>query len=201
MKKIFFILLLIVYNLVYSQSNLNTKFDGQIHERIYSIEVADFQFLELIEFKNRFEGNLIHIVYKVDKKENRIDSIIQKIEVSESIVKKMILNLNEIGFEEIKDCREVENCRIGLDGTTISFYTFKNDKYNVASFWELESDYYYNQNIEKIPNEVLKARKVFAIINNEFDLRKYFDDFLDSLPLGRYEFNSIIMEKKKRLNN
>ena len=50
---------------------------------------------------------------------------------------------------------------------------------NSASYWELESDYYYNQNKVKLPVEILKARNFISIINQEFDLKEQFQNFLN----------------------
>jgi hypothetical protein len=173
-----------------------TEFDSIKHQRIYRIQVEDYQITELIEYKNgEFEGTLNHSVWTTNRKGIRKNNITQKIKIPNFKVGKLIPTLNENGLENLKDCDEVENCISGLDGTTIFFKTIKNEEMNSASYWELESDYYYNQNKVKLPAEVIKARKLISIINQEFDLKEQFQNFLNRLPNGRYSYSMLIMKK------
>ena len=174
-----------------------TQFDSKLQHRIYRIQVADYQNVELIEFKNGlFKGTLTQLVWKTNHKEIRQDSIIQKIAIPNSTTKKLILELNSNGFENLKDCNKVENCISGLDGTTTFFKTIKDGEVNSASYWELESDFYYNQNKVELPEEVKKARKLISIINKEFNLKEQFQNFLNRLPNGRYSYSTLIMKKE-----
>lgn len=203
MKKALHILILlgIGINFCFSQTESEkrfglTEFDPNLHDQIYRIQVEDYQIVELIEFKNDvFKGTLTHLVWKTNRKEIRNDSIVQKIAIPNSTVKKLISELKENGFEKLKDCNEVENCISGLDGTTTSFKAIKSGKMNSASYWELESDYYYKQNKVKLPAEVIKVRKLISIINKEFDLKEQFQNFLNRLPNGRYSYSMLIMKK------
>ncbi|MCM5663661.1 hypothetical protein [Galbibacter mesophilus] len=174
-----------------------TEFDSKKHDRIYRVQIEDYQNVELIDFKNgEFKGALTHSVWTTNRKGIRKDSIIQKIAIPISMLEKLISELNNNGFENLKDCNEVENCISGLDGTTTFFKTIKDGEINSASYWELESDYYYNQNKVKLPAEVIKARKLISIINKEFDLKEEFQNFLNRLPNGRYSYSMLIMKKE-----
>jgi hypothetical protein len=135
------------------------------------------------------------MVWKTNRKEIRKDSIVQKIAIPDFTVKKLISKLESNGFENLKDCNKVQDCISGLDGTTTSFTTIKSGETNTASYWELDSDYYYNQNEVKLPAEVLKARKLASIINKEIDLKEQFENFLNRLPNGRYSYSMLIMKK------
>jgi len=173
-----------------------TEFDSNKHDRIYSVQIEDYQNVELIYFKNgEFNGTLNHSVWTSNRKGIRKDSIIQKIKIPNSIAEKLISELNNNGFGNLKDCNEVKNCISGLDGTTTFFKAIKDGEINTASYWELESDYYYNQNKVKLPAEVIKARKLISIINKEFDLKEQFQNFLNRLPNGRYSYSMLIMKK------
>ena len=173
MKKSLYILIFlgIGLNFCFSQTESEnrfglTNFNSKLHERIYRVQVENYQNVEMIEFKNgEFKGTLTHLVWKTNRREIRKDSIVQKITIPNSIVEKLISELNNDGFENLKDCNEVENCISGLDGTTTFFKAIKDGEINTASYWELESDYYYNQNKVKLPAEVIKARKLISIIN------------------------------------
>mgnify|MGYP005824906867 FL=1 len=172
-----------------------TEFDGNNHQRIYRIQVEDYQVLELVQFKDdEFKGVLTHLIWKTTRKEIRKDSIVQKISIPKSTVRKLILKLHENNFETLADCDEIAGCIRGLDGSTTFFESINDEKINSASYWELESDYYYNQNKVDIPEEVLKARKLLLLINREFDLKKQFQNFLARLPRGRYSYSMLIME-------
>ena len=203
LKKTFYILLFLGFgiNSCFSQTVSEkrfglTEFDSTIHERIYRVQTEDYQILELIEFKkNSFKGSLTHLVWKTNRKEIRKDSIAQKIAIPDLTVKMLISDLESNGFENLMDCNKVEDCISGLDGTTTSFTTIKSGETNTASYWELESDYYYTQNEVKLPAQVLKARKLTAIINKEFDLKEQFENFLNRLPNGRYSYSMQIMKK------
>ena len=203
MKKIVHILIVlgIGINFCFSQTESEkrfglTEFDSIKHKRIYQIEVEDYQITELIEYKNgEFKGALNHSVWTTNRKGIRKNNITQKIKIPNLTVKKLISELNENGLENLKDCGEVENCISGLDGTTTFFKTIKNGEINSAAYWELESDYYYNQNKVKLPAEVIKARKMISIINQEFDLKEQFQNFLNRLPNGRYSYSMLIMKK------
>ena len=173
-----------------------TEFDSTKHERIYRVQIEDYQNVELIDFKNgKFKGTLTHLIWKINRKEIRKDSIVQKIAIPNSIVEKLISELNNNGLANLKDCNNVENCISGLDGTTTFFKAIKVGEINSASYWELESDYYYNQNKVKLPAEVKKARKLISIINQEIDLKEQFENFLNRLPNGRYSYSMLIMKK------
>ena len=203
MRKTIYILIFlgIGINFCFSQTESEkrfglTEFDSTKHERIYRVEIEDYQITELIEFKNgEFLGFLIHSVWTSNKKGIRKENITQKIKIPNEKVKKLISELNENGFENLKDCNEMENCISGFDGTTTFFKTIKIGKINSASYWELESDYYYNQNKVKLPAEVIKARKLISFINQEFDLKQQFQNFLNRLPNGRYTYSMQIMKK------
>jgi hypothetical protein len=203
LKKSLYILIFfgIGFNFCFSQTESEirfglTEFDSKLHDRIYQVQVEDYQNVELIEFKNGvFNGTLTQLVWKTNRKEIRKDSIVQKIIIPNSTVKKLISELNSNRFETLKDCNEVENCISGLDGTTTFFKAIKDGEINNASYWELESDYYYNQNKVKLPAEVIKARKLISIINKEFDLKEQFQNFLNRLPNGRYSYSMLIMKK------
>ncbi len=203
MRKTIYILFFlgIGINLCFSQTESEkrfglTEFDSLKHKRIYQIKVEDYQITELIEYKNdEFEGTLNHSVWTTNRKGIRKNNITQKIKIPNLTARKLISELNENGLENLKDCDEVEDCISGLDGTTTFFKTIKNEEINSASYWELESDYYYNQNKVKLPAEVLKARKMISIINKEFDLKEQFQNFLNRLPNGRYSYSMLIMKK------
>tara|TARA_R110000868_G_scaffold409765_1_gene695942 strand:- start:4667 stop:5329 length:663 start_codon:yes stop_codon:yes gene_type:complete len=173
-----------------------TEFDAKKHDGIYRIQIEDYQNVELIDLKNgQFNGTLTHSAWITNRKGIRKDSIIQKIAIPNSMAEKLISELNNNGFGNLKDCNEVENCISGLDGTTTFFKAIKDGEINTASYWELESDYYYNQNKVKLPAEVIKARKLISIINKEFDLKEQFQNFLNRLPNGRYSYSMLIMKK------
>jgi len=177
---------------------MSTEFNNETHKKIYRIEVANYQIVELIELKNgEFQGSLNHRVNRTNRKGIAKDSIIQKIKIPNQMVKSIITDLNVGGFEKLKDCNEIENCITGLDGTTILFQTVKNEFRNNAYYWELTSDYYYEQNGVELPSEVLKARKLFAIANEKFDLNEQFQNFLNRLPIGSYSYGMQIMTKKR----
>ncbi|MDO6494931.1 MULTISPECIES: hypothetical protein [unclassified Cellulophaga] len=178
---------------------MTTKFNSEIHKNIYRIEVDNYQLVELIEFKNgEFKGSLNHKVFKLNRKEKIKDSVFNKITIPSKMVQSLRFNLNIGGFENLKDCNEIENCISGLDGTTILFQTVKKDFENNAYYWELTSDYYYKQNDVELPNEVVKARRLLSKINEQFDLNKQFQNFLNRLPNGRYLYGMIIMKKGRR---
>lgn len=203
MKKIILILIILGngINFCFSQTESEkqfglTEFDSMEHERIYRVEIEDYQITELIEFKNgEFFGFLIHSVWTSNKKGIRKDNITQKIKIPNEKVRKLISELNENGFENLKDCNEIENCISGFDGTTTTFKAIKEQQITSASYWELESDYYYNQNKVKLPSEVRNARKLISIINNEFDLKEQFHNFLSRLPDGRYTYSMQVLTK------
>ncbi|PQB07316.1 hypothetical protein BST83_09215 [Polaribacter filamentus] len=78
MKKIIVIAsLILIGTTVFGQNKTEiqyelTKFDNLIHIEIYRIEVAEYQRLELIELRNgEFEGDLIHSVWKTNRKEEQ----------------------------------------------------------------------------------------------------------------------------------
>ncbi|WP_129464778.1 hypothetical protein [Flavobacterium piscinae] len=201
MKNFFFTFFLSLIGIFsFGQTNYEynlTEFDSLLHEEIYSVDVAEFQRLELIKFKNEtYEGNLTHSVWKTNKKEEQTSIISQRIKIPEKLVEKLITKLKNSGYHKLKDCSEIKNCIKGLDGTTIIFNLFQKELNQSASFWELKSDYYYKTDSVEIPNEVMDARKILKIINNEIDLEKQFQNFISRLPVGIYMFNGIILDKK-----
>ena len=204
LKKNYFILFLsLIGILTFGQTNYEhnlTEFDSLLHKEIYRVDVAEFQKLELIKFNNgKFEGSLTHSVWKTNKKEEQKSKIFQKIKIPEKMVEKLMTELKNSGYEKLKNCSEIKDCIVGLDGTTIIFNFLENGINQSASYWELKSDYYYKTNSIEIPNEVKDARKILEIINNEIDLEKQFQNFTNRLPIGKYMFNGVIMEKRKNV--
>lgn len=204
LKKNYFIFFLsLIGTFAFGQTNYEnnlTKFDSVLHKEIYRIDVAEFQKLELIKLNNgKFEGSLTHSVWKTNRKEEQKSEISQKIKIPEKMVEKLMTELKNSGYEKLKDCSEIKDCIEGLDGTTIIFNLLQIGINQSASYWELKSDYYYKKKSIEIPNEVTHARKTLEIINNEIDLEKQFQNFTSKLPIGKYMFNGIIMEIKKRV--
>ena len=170
-----------------------TEYDSVLHKRIYRIQVDDYQIVELTEFKNgEFNGSLTNSVWKANRKEYRTKLITQKIKIPNPTVEKLMTELESEDFENIPDCKDVENCIQGLDGTTISFSVIKNGTERNYSYWEPESDYYYK---DKIIPEVLKVREILKSINSEFNLWENFTKFRDRLPKGKYTYGMIVLEK------
>jgi hypothetical protein len=204
LKKNYFILFLsIIGTFAFGQTNYEhnlTEFDSFLHKEIYRIDVAEFQKLELIKLNNgKFEGSLTHSVWRTNRKEEQKSEISQKIKIPEKMVEKLMTELKNTGYEKLKDCSEIKDCIVGLDGKTIIFNLLQKSINQSASYWELKSDYYYKTNSVEIPNEVMDARKTFEIINSEIDLEKQFQNFISRLPIGKYLFNGIIMEIKKNV--
>jgi hypothetical protein len=202
-KNHFIIFLFLIETFAFGQTNYEhnlTELDSILHKEIYRVDVAEFQKLELIKLNNgKFEGSLIHSVWKTNRKEEQISEISQKIKIPEKMAEKLMTELKNSGYEKLKDCSEIKDCIVGLDGTTIIFNFLQNGINKRASYWELKSDYYYKINSVEVPNEVLDARKMLEIINNEIDLEKQFENFTSRLPIGKYIFNGIIMEKRKNV--
>ena len=172
-----------------------TKFDSIEHNKIYRIDIGNYQCLELIEFKNgKTSGTLINSVCKSNRKWKNKKLIFQKIKISENITVKLIKTLTENNFDNIPDCKDVKDCIIGLDGITTTF-SINSIKINrTYSYWEIGSDYYYKN--KEIPKEVFEVRKILIEIEKVIDLRKEFENFKKNLPKGTYGFNGIIMTKK-----
>lgn len=84
MQRIFpFVTLVLLSFNSFSQSNdvMKSVFDDEIHRRIYEIEVSNYQYVELIHFKDEtYSGKLINYVRKLNRKGD-----VRKI-VSESLV-------------------------------------------------------------------------------------------------------------------
>ncbi|WP_337966663.1 hypothetical protein [uncultured Flavobacterium sp.] len=178
-----------------SKSELKlTKYNNILHTKIYRIEINDYQIVELIALKNgEYDGYLINCIWKINKNQNRTKSITQKIKIQNLTVKKLMAELENGKFETIPDCQDLKGCIEGLDGTTISFYVYKENISRNYSYWEPESDYYYK---DKIIPEILQIREILKSINHEFDLRTSFAEFRDNLPKGKYTYGMVIIEKK-----
>ncbi|WP_108171881.1 hypothetical protein [Christiangramia gaetbulicola] len=200
MKKVNYISLIIglLVQTVFSQVNNNLGFsEAPDSEKIYKTEIDNYQKVLLVQTdNNKYSGFVINKVWKQKRHKKTNDSLIQKIKIPNKEVKELMTKLNKNGFESLIDCYEIENCISGLDGTTITFSFQNSDKSNNASYWELNSDYYYKQNKVELPGEVLKARKIYKIINDKYDLENTFSTFLDRLPKGEYSYGMLIMTKK-----
>jgi len=205
MRILILLILILILNSCSAQKSLElnlkpTEFDSIKHNSIFQIDIGNYQIVQLIEYQNgEFHGSLTHSVWKTNRKEEQREKVTQKIKIPNVTVEKLIKELRTGGIENLKDCEEVEGCIIGLDGTTTSFSTHKNGINKSASYWELKSDYYYKTNSVKIPIEVFKARKIFSIVDDKIDFKKQFENFTTRLPIGKYMYNGIIMEKKKNV--
>jgi len=194
LKKLYYILLVIGLGLqpIYSQIEdqtlvLSTSFNPEKHSEIYQLKTDTYQIIELIKGKGGdYKGSLINVVWETNRKGILKNSISQKIKIPEKDVEILMKNLKDNGFEKLIDCSKIKNCISGLDGTTISFSMLSSDKKNNASYWELNSSYYYEQNNIKIPEEVINARRIYDILNSKYDLSEQFSNFINRLPKGSY---------------
>lgn len=164
------------------------EYNIDLHNRIYEISVEDYQIVQLVELQNgEFKGTLTNSVWTTNEKEDRIKRIVQKIKIPESIVTLLMNELKQNDFEYIPDCG---NC-MGLDGAT-TFFTVKTEKVErTYSYWELESDYYFKE--PNIPVGVRKTRKILNLINDQFDLKQQYKNFINRLSFGKYAYSSILL--------
>jgi len=164
-----------------------TEYDIVLHNRIYEIRVDNYQIVQLIELQNgEFEGSLTNSTWLINPKEDGMKRIIQKIEIPESIVTLLMNELKQNDFENISNSN---NC---LNGST-TFFTVKTKKVDRAySHWELESDYYYTD--PDIPVEVRKSRKIMDLINDQFDLKQQYKNFICRFSIGDDSYNCILLD-------
>lgn len=201
MKLKIYILILFIFNSSISFSQKNslenglTEFDSIIHSKIYRIDIGSYQCLELVEFKNsNLSGSLTNSVYESNKKGISEKLIPQKINIPQNMINILFKILTENHFESIPDCKDVNGCITGLDGTTTSFTVLTNKINRRYSYWEIDSNYYYKG--KEIPKEVFEVRRILKEINNEIDLKIQFENFKMRLPTGIYSFNGVIITKK-----
>ena len=189
---------LVTFNCLSQEKNFNKEeLDSLNHKRIYQIEIGNTKVIKLTETKNsEYIGTLTNKVWKANRKGIPKKQILNSIKIPDPMVKRLINNFKNDGINELKDCSKVGDCLLGADGTTIIFKTYENGLINNASFWELHSDSYYEKKDSELYKQVVKARKVFSNIKDEFDVQKYFNDFINRLPKGTYFYGMIILTKR-----
>ena len=198
LKRTKFILLIHVLLSIFSnaQNQLHSELNHSEVSRFYSLQINNYQVLELVEFTNgQYFGKLNHSINKINLKYEFIKAITERIIISDSIVSLLMAKLKVHEIESITDCKDLKDCLIGLDGTTITIGIINNnnDINRKYFYWEPESDYYYKGQI--IP-EVKKIREILNTINNEINLWESFKKFRDKLPKGRYSYGMVIMDVK-----
>ena len=174
---------------------LKEDFDPVSQEKKYRIEIFQNQFIELTKFKNgNFSGKLVNSVWKNKGKKYRIDLISQKIKIPDSMSKKLMLDLERKGIEQIPKCTETKDCiTTGVDGRSTNIFVFGNDLERSYSYWEVESEHYYKKG--NVPNEIQQIRELLLSLENETHYRQQFKRFLDYLPKGSYSYGGINMIK------
>ena len=171
--------------------------DSLNHKRIYKIEIGNTQAIELTETKNsKYKGTLTNKVWKSNRKGIPKKQILNRIKIPDSMVKRLMNSFKKDGITKLKDCMKVGDCLLGADGTTTIFKTYENGLINQASFWQLHSDSYNEKKEIELYQQVVKARKVYSHIKDEFDSQKLYDDFIKRLPRGTYFYGMIILTKR-----
>jgi hypothetical protein len=167
-----------------------TEYDISLHKRIYEIRVDDYQIVQLIELQNgNFEGSLTNSTLAINSENNEKKRINQKIKIPKSIVSFLMEELKQNGVENISD----SNNKWPTGNTT--FFTVKTDKVDrTYSHWELESDYYYTE--PDIPDEVRKSRKIMDLINENFDLKQQYKNFICRFSFSNDSYKCILMGAK-----
>jgi len=199
MKKNTLLLVTILISLhCFSQEkNFNQEeLDSLNHKRIYQIKIGETKVIELIENQNsEYNGTLTNKVWKTNRKGVRKKQILNAIKIPDLMVKRLMNNFKKDGITELKDCTKVGDCIRGADGTTIIFNSFENRLINQASFWSLFSDSYYKKE-NRLYQQVVKARKVYSHIEEEFNLQELYNDFVKRLPKGTYSYGMIRLTKR-----
>jgi len=190
-----FSILLLISNYSNSQKvGSATKLDSTKHQRIYQISKSDFQQIELIENLNgTFQGTLTNTIWKMNRKEERIRTIQQVLNIPAIHVEQLmnICYMNDI--ENLPSCEDVNGYVHGLDGTSISFGIQTHELNRNYYYWELENNHYQDSTI----TETKKVRMMLSSIHERMSLKRLFNMFTNKLPSGKYAFGGIIMEKRK----
>jgi hypothetical protein len=169
-----------------------TAFDSTEHKRIYRISKSDYQHIELVEnLDGVFSGQLINVIWKVNRKDQRTKAIEQTLDLTSSQVK----NIMDIAFvnniEILPNCEDVDGCVIGLDGTSISFKVITTEVNRDFWYWEPENDYYQDPSI----SEIISVRTILNAVSEQINLNSLYSSFTSDLPKGNYAFGGLRMKK------
>lgn len=122
----------------------------------------------------------------------KTENIIHKTPLPQPMVQRLVMYLVLEDTEVLPNSRDIEDYPNGLDGMT---YVFEiagcPSRYRIYSYWEPENDHYVS---EEWP-EIKHVRSILKAINQEVDLWTHFSNFLDRLPIGRYRYGGINIEK------
>ncbi len=194
MKKNYILILLLTVNTSLSFGQISNK-------RVYEISVINHpQRIELIESKNgQYTGNLITKVSKgkwrtgwlnrtwkniwnIDPKE-----IIDKSLITETVVKKLMTELEENGIETIKKCSDDEKCNqnIYLDSGNVGF---KIKTPSIEREYGFEEIYPLSENNKEQIELRIKAQYLITILYKHIDLTQEFSDLFKRLPNGYYHW-------------
>jgi len=195
------ILLLFVFSVssFYAQNkkaNFNfTEFNSSLHNKIYKIKIDDYQAVELIEFKNgEYSGSLTNSIWKINLTEGPKKQIIQKIDFSNTMAKSILNECYTQDIETLPSCENVKGYIVGQDGIVVTI-TIKSNLINRSySYWEPENDSYQNSEIKEVKN----IRNILNAVNNEFNLTRTFDKFIDGLSTGEYAYGVMVLEKRQK---
>ncbi|MGJ5640793.1 hypothetical protein [Formosa sp. S-31] len=166
------------------------EFDSSIHERLYEVDIEDYQVLQLIELKNGdFKGVLTNAISSSKDQDGHLKRDVQNISITQTTVEKLMKLLKQNDFETIPD-----DCSYNqtLDGSMTTFVVNTNSLQRSYSYWELESDYYHRE--PNISPELRKVRKIMDAINAEFNLKQQLKTLVKILHLEQQYFHSIFMD-------
>lgn len=189
MRVICFLLLFIIVQLTIAQKSDFTKFNPDIHLRIYRIEISNYQFIELVETNDHaFKGRLINRVRKINRKEKHKKIISETLMIPSSDVKQImgIANRNEI--ETLPNSLEIKKYTNGLDGMNMSFVIEKSNSTRSFSYWEPESNYQ-----DSTLMEVIAVRNIISTLREKINFEFHFEKFRSNLPIGKYAYGGVIV--------
>lgn len=186
-------------NLSFAQMDFKTKslkFNSLLDEKIYIIEIDDYQIIKIIKLKDSsYVGSLINVIWKSNGNGDRIKLISKKVEIPSLEVKKIMEELELNGFETIPDGETVKGYIVGTGGVTISLTVKKNNTIHKSSYWEPQSNLYYRNT--QIP-EILKVRLILKIINAAINYEQQYNKFAKALPDGQYVYGSMSFDKRRK---
>ncbi len=184
MKKLLFLIAVLISNILHSQKKENTcEFSIK---KMYKIEFAGMpRAIELIETTNSdFKGFLKITFNKEDDFTNK--EITKEISISKSNVKELMEILENMGIESITNCQINDDCKYFLDGDSTTFKIITPEKQREYGFIELS-----NEDLKtEAPTNRKQAQKILNFIDKRLNLKNQYQKIKSKFPSGRYSYFS-----------
>lgn len=157
-------------------------------KRAYEISpIGKPQTLVLLEYENEeYDAYIFTELRRMN--EDQTSTVADKYKFVNLDIQALMNELKKVGIESLESCRRNEKCRVGYLHSDAVYFSIQTDKVRAFSYEEIYPIKGLNKHVET--NAIRrKAQSLVTIAYNYIDFSKEFENLMERLPRGVYEWS------------